>query len=71
MLCVNRPLEVHELFELLRELTENEFVLTCTCSAFVCEIPAVELAIDMFMAIVACIRLQYHGRGLQNDGGNF
>jgi len=42
---------VHEFFELIQELTENEFVLTCTYSAFVCEIPTVELAIDMFMAI--------------------
>jgi hypothetical protein len=52
---------VHELFELIQELTENEFVLTCTYSAFVSEIATVELAIVMFMAIEACIRLQYGG----------
>lgn len=50
---------MHERFELIQELTENEFVLTCTYSAFVCGITAVELAIDMFMAIEACIRLKY------------
>jgi len=52
---------VHELFELIQELTENEFVLTYTYSAFVSEIAAVELAIVKFMAIEACIRLQYGG----------
>jgi hypothetical protein len=62
---------VHEVFDLIQELTENEFVLTCTYSEFVSKIPAVELAaIDMFMAIKACIRLQSRGV-LQNDGGNF
>ena len=41
---------MHELFELIQELSENEFVLTCTYSAFVSEMPAVEVALDMFMA---------------------
>lgn len=54
---------MHELFELIQELTENEFVLTCTYSAFVCEIPAAELARDVFMATEACIRLQYRRGG--------
>lgn len=47
--CNADLLEVHELFELIQELSENEFVLTCTYSAFVSEMPAAELALDMFM----------------------